>query len=180
MNNKSTTILALALTAALAAPVAMAQETRQQTQTPPTTQQHNAAHQATQHQATQHQNAQHQAQKNAAGNHQATTHQATPQRPMNQANRTAEQREATRTAANDGMNRPDAWVGTKVKAKFAASSSVAASDINVDVQDGKAVLTGTVETAAARQEAQRLASETEGVTSVDISGLRVQSATTTR
>ena len=80
--------------------------------------------------------------------------------------------------ASNTADRPDAWVLTKVKTKFAASSSVKASDINVNVTDGRVLLTGTVADHAAHHEAVRLAKETEGVKSVDDSGLRVTGSAT--
>lgn len=80
---------------------------------------------------------------------------------------------------NDGSfmdgNRPDAWVLTKVKTKFATSGTVDASDINVDVENGVTYLRGTVGSSDERREAVRLAEETEGVTRVDASGLRMVS-----
>lgn len=70
-------------------------------------------------------------------------------------------------------DRPDAWVLTKVKAKFAASELVDASDINIDVTNGVARLNGTVGSHAEHREAVRMAKETEGVRSVDDSGLQM-------
>ncbi len=67
--------------------------------------------------------------------------------------------------------KPDSWLLTKVKAQFATSDIVDATDINVDVTDGKVMLKGTVSSAAERREAVRLAKSTEGVKSVDDSGL---------
>lgn len=71
---------------------------------------------------------------------------------------------------------PDAWVLTKVKAQFAASTTVDATDINVDVSNGMVNLTGTVSGTTEKQEAVRLARTTEGVTSVNDSGLRIVDA----
>lgn len=70
------------------------------------------------------------------------------------------------------VERPDAWVLTKVKSQFLASSVVGALDINVDVDDGVARLNGEVATRAEAAEAERIARETEGVKRVE-SNLRV-------
>lgn len=78
---------------------------------------------------------------------------------------------ATPTKAATTMDHPDSWVLTKVKAQFATSDIVDATDINVDVTNGRVVLKGTVSGAAERREAVRLAKTTEGVKSVDDSGL---------
>jgi len=73
-------------------------------------------------------------------------------------------------AANTA-DHPDAWVLTKIKAQFATSDIVDATDINVDVNNGNVILKGPVANAAERREAVRLAKATEGVKSVDDSGL---------
>jgi len=73
-------------------------------------------------------------------------------------------------AANT-TDHPDAWVLTKVKAQFATSDIVDATDINVDVNNGNVILKGPVANAAEHREAVRLAKSTEGVKSVDDSGL---------
>lgn len=75
------------------------------------------------------------------------------------------------------VDRPDAWVVAKIKAQFAASDIVDASDIDIDVEQGSVRLTGTVSGDVEEQEALRLARTTEGVVSVDSSGL-VQAAST--
>ena len=61
----------------------------------------------------------------------------------------------------------DAEIASKVKAKLAADPEVNPFEIDVDVTDGVVRLSGTVETAADRTEAGRLAADTEGVVSVD-------------
>lgn len=73
---------------------------------------------------------------------------------------------------NQGADRPDAWVHTKVKAKFTVDGEVSSSDIDVSVNNGIVSLTGTVATEAEKQEAIRMARETEGVKSVNANGLR--------
>jgi osmotically-inducible protein OsmY len=84
-------------------------------------------------------------------------------------NHTAAQAEANATQ----MARPDAWVLAKIKTQFATSDLVDATDINVDVTNGVAKLTGTVSSNQEQREAVRLAQTTEGVRSVDSSGLKL-------
>lgn len=60
----------------------------------------------------------------------------------------------------------DAALVTAVTAKLAADDDVAASNIDVDAQDGVVTLSGTVKTSAARQEAERLARSVDGVRNV--------------
>ena len=63
-------------------------------------------------------------------------------------------------------NTTDAWLVTKVKSKLAADPEVNSFNIDVDATDGQVVLTGIVAADEQRQEAERLARATEGVTSV--------------
>jgi hypothetical protein len=72
----------------------------------------------------------------------------------------------------------DSGVTTKVKAKFAQDDLVKAHEINVTTREGVVTLNGEVDTMEARQQAVRLARETEGVTSV-VDELRVEVAATT-
>lgn len=74
------------------------------------------------------------------------------------------------------MEHPDAWVLAKVKTQFAASDTVDATDINVDVMNGVVTLRGTVNGAAERKEAERIAKTTEGVKSVNATGLMTTKA----
>lgn len=60
----------------------------------------------------------------------------------------------------------DAGITTAVKARFAVDDTVKAHEINVDTRSGVVTLTGTVETAAAKEQAVALARETEGVADV--------------
>lgn len=71
----------------------------------------------------------------------------------------------------------DSGVTTKVKAKFTQDDIVKANDINVTTRDGVVTLSGEVDTMQARQQALRLARETEGVTDV-VDDLRVEVAAT--
>lgn len=156
MSTKTKTTLACALALGLAAPaLALAQTTPA-----------NTAHQT--HQAQTHQAHRDHVDKPATVQDRATT-QNTAERNRMAQDRTTRDRDTTDT----NMERPDAWVLTKVKAKHAASSNVAMSDISVEVNDGVAHLRGTLATADERREAIRLTEETEGVKSVDATGLRV-------
>lgn len=60
----------------------------------------------------------------------------------------------------------DAGITTAVKAKLAADDSVKAYQVNVDTNNHVVTLTGTVNTLVARDEAVRLARQTDGVTDV--------------
>jgi hypothetical protein len=71
----------------------------------------------------------------------------------------------------------DSGLTTKVKAKFAQDDMVKAHEINVTTREGIVTLTGEVDTMEARQQAVRLARETEGVTDV-VDALRVDVAAT--
>jgi len=66
-----------------------------------------------------------------------------------------------------GKGVDDAWLHGKVLAKLLGNAKTPARNINVDVIEGVVTLRGTVETAGAKTEAQRLAQETEGVKRVD-------------
>lgn len=60
----------------------------------------------------------------------------------------------------------DAGVTTRVKAKLVADPEVNAFHIDVDTVDGRVTLNGKVKTELQRQEAEQLASRTQGVSSV--------------
>lgn len=62
-----------------------------------------------------------------------------------------------------GNSIDDAWIHTKITAKLIADSQTPARKINVDVVNKVVTLRGTVESAAAKEEAGRIANETEGV-----------------
>jgi len=65
-----------------------------------------------------------------------------------------------------GCSQTDAGITTAVKSRFAADDTVKAYQINVDTKNGVVTLSGAVETRAAKDQAVRLARETEGVTDV--------------
>jgi hypothetical protein len=72
----------------------------------------------------------------------------------------------------------DAGVTTSVKAKFAQDDLVKANQINVTSREGVVTLTGDVDSVAAKEQAVRLARETDGVSDV-IDQLRVDVEATT-
>lgn len=65
-----------------------------------------------------------------------------------------------------GQSLEDAWIHTKIVAKLIGDTQTPERKINVDVVDGAVTLRGTVETAEAKTEAERIAKETEGVKKV--------------
>jgi osmotically-inducible protein OsmY len=60
----------------------------------------------------------------------------------------------------------DAWIHTKIVAQLIGDSKTPERKINVDVVNNAVTLRGTVDTAEARAEAERIAKQTEGVTKV--------------
>lgn len=69
-------------------------------------------------------------------------------------------------SASAGERVDDAALVTSVRAELATNTNVAASNIDVDAQNGVVTLSGTVKTQAARQEAERVARSVDGVRSV--------------
>jgi osmotically-inducible protein OsmY len=62
-----------------------------------------------------------------------------------------------------GIERPDAWVTTKIQAQYFLDDEVKGHQINVDTSNGVVTLKGFVATALQKQEAEQIARETEGV-----------------
>lgn len=60
----------------------------------------------------------------------------------------------------------DAAITSKVKAKYVGDSDVKALDISVNTEEGVVYLTGRVETQAQKDEAERIARNTDGVKQV--------------
>src|SRR5437016_4088249 len=60
----------------------------------------------------------------------------------------------------------DAWIHTKIVAKLIGNAKTPERKINVDVVNNAVTLRGTVDTAEAKAEAERVAKETDGVKSV--------------
>lgn len=77
--------------------------------------------------------------------------------------------ERARAAQNKetvGNTLEDAWIHTKVVAKLIGNSQTPERNINVDVVNNEVTLRGTVDTAEAKTEAERIAKETDGVKKV--------------
>jgi osmotically-inducible protein OsmY len=64
------------------------------------------------------------------------------------------------------VDRPDAWITTKVKMALLTSEGLLARDVNVDTVDGRVTLHGTVATEAEKAKAEQVASQVEGATKV--------------
>ena len=62
-----------------------------------------------------------------------------------------------------GSSIDDAWIHTKITSKLIVDKDTPAHKINVDVVDGVVTLRGDVATAAAKDEAERIAKDTESV-----------------
>jgi osmotically-inducible protein OsmY len=74
-----------------------------------------------------------------------------------------------------GQSLDDAWIHTKIVAKLIGNSDTPERKINVDVINGDVTLRGTVDTAEAKSEAERIAKETDGVKKV-VNQLKVSPA----
>ena len=61
------------------------------------------------------------------------------------------------------LTRPDEWITTKVQAQYFLDQTVRARRIDVDTAKGVVTLTGTVESAEEKQQAEQIARDTEGV-----------------
>jgi len=72
----------------------------------------------------------------------------------------------------------DAWIHTKIVAKLIGDTKTPERKINVDVVNNAVTLRGSVDTAEARTEAERVARGTEGVTKV-VNQLKVVPAKST-
>lgn len=67
---------------------------------------------------------------------------------------------------------PDAAITMRVQARYAEDDVVKGRNIEVDTADGVVILKGSVDSATEKQEAERLASQIDGVTRV-VNNLRV-------
>jgi osmotically-inducible protein OsmY len=72
----------------------------------------------------------------------------------------------------------DAGITTNVKTKLAADDTVKAYQVDVDTRNGVVTLSGAVETAVAKEQAIRIARETDGVRDV-VDQIRVDEAAAT-
>lgn len=77
-----------------------------------------------------------------------------------------ERENAKNSGDNVGNSLDDAWIHTKIVAKLMANSKTPERKINVDVMNNTVTLRGTVDTAEAKAEAERVAKDTDGVKSV--------------
>jgi len=80
------------------------------------------------------------------------------------------------TGKTAGQNVDDAGITTAVKAKLAGDRAATLTRIDVDTNQGVVALNGVVDTPAAKQRAEELAREVEGVQSV-VNNLQVQART---
>lgn len=79
----------------------------------------------------------------------------------------SEERErAKQSKETIGDTLDDAWLHTKIVAQLIANSNTPERNINVDVVNNVVTLRGTVDTAEAKTQAEKVAKETEGVKSV--------------
>lgn len=87
-----------------------------------------------------------------------------------------EEREKARGAGEKlGASLDDAWIHTKLVAKFIGDADTPGRKINVDVVNKVVTLRGMVDTAEQRAEAERIARDTEGVKRV-VNQLKVGTA----
>jgi len=70
---------------------------------------------------------------------------------------------AKATGDTIGSSINDAWIHTKIDSKLIGDKETPARKINVDVVNGVVTLRGEVNTSTAKQEAERIAKDTEGV-----------------
>lgn len=89
---------------------------------------------------------------------------ATPKYSEEQAREERARAKANKETIGDTLE--DAWIHTKIVAKLIGDSKTPERKINVDVVNNEVTLRGTVDTAEAKAEAERLAKETDGVKKV--------------
>jgi osmotically-inducible protein OsmY len=66
----------------------------------------------------------------------------------------------------ENIDRPDPWITMKIQSKYFLDAEVKGHEIDVDTRNGVVTLTGRVETAEQKAEAEQIARETAGVKSV--------------
>jgi hyperosmotically inducible protein len=89
---------------------------------------------------------------------------ATPKYTAEQAKEERERAKQNKETIGDTLD--DAWIHTKIVAKLIGNSKTPERKINVDVVNNEVTLRGTVDTAEAKAEAERIAKETDGVKKV--------------
>lgn len=70
---------------------------------------------------------------------------------------------AKQTGDSIGASIDDAWLHTKITSKLIVDKDTPARKINIDVVNGVVTLRGSVDTATAKEETERIAKDTEGV-----------------
>jgi osmotically-inducible protein OsmY len=91
---------------------------------------------------------------------------ATPTPKYSEEEARAERARARKNKETIGDTLDDAWIHTKIVAKLIGNSKTPERKINVDVVNNAVTLRGTVDTAEAKAEAERVAKETDGVKTV--------------
>ncbi len=99
---------------------------------------------------------------NMTGTRAAATPTATPKYTEEQAREERARAKGNKETIGDTLD--DAWIHAKIVAKLIGDSQTPERKINVDVVNNEVTLRGTVDTAAAKAEAERVAKETDGVT----------------
>jgi hyperosmotically inducible protein len=83
------------------------------------------------------------------------------------ANRSEAEGDSNRLNPVPALKRPDPWITMKVQSQFFLDPEIKGHEINVDTTGGVVSLKGTVENQQQKQQAERIARETEGVTRVN-------------
>ena len=89
---------------------------------------------------------------------------ATPKYTQEQAREERARAKGNKETIGDTLD--DAWIHAKIVAKLIGDSQTPERKINVDVVNNEVTLRGTVDTPAAKSEAERVAKETDGVKKV--------------
>ena len=89
---------------------------------------------------------------------------ATPKYSEEQAREERARAKQNKETIGDALD--DAWIHAKIVAKLIGDSKTPERNINVDVVNNEVTLRGTVDTAEAKAEAERVAKETDGVRKV--------------
>jgi osmotically-inducible protein OsmY len=90
----------------------------------------------------------------------------TPQTKLTEEQAKEERARAKENKETIGDTLDDAWIHAKIVAKLIGDSKTPERNINVDVVNNAVTLRGTVDTAEAKAEAERVAKDTAGVTKV--------------
>jgi osmotically-inducible protein OsmY len=101
---------------------------------------------------------------NTSGPLSMATPTATPKYSAEQAREERARAKENKETIGDTLD--DAWIHAKIVAKLIGDSKTPERKINVDVVNNDVTLRGTVDTAEAKAEAERIAKETDGVKKV--------------